>query len=500
MLGGATTIPAAPTAPAAPATGGAASGGSTGGGSSGGGSSGGGPRSGGAPSGGGSTGGSGGGSGGSGGGSGGNSRADSNAKTSSSESSGSGGGDDDSGYGSLEGFLDDYTDDAVSWGDKLSIWKLKVMTFLDMIGFNLAVRLSPFSPVAGKIVNDGAYLRAVTGSLSIVPVLISMFLGAMAVDGSALDIYNALNVGIFTFVIALGALDALAGVAGVAVVVVMSLVNFGWQDAGVGRYLLTLAMLGFAPIILSTTFRKIRRPRMSSVMDVWERVADLAILGFISALTTITLVKTVGSLAQVTLVLTDYAVPIASMVALLAMVRVALEEVAAGVFTARMEKINPSSIIEGSVVQEWFSLFFKYAVLCYMISPLVGIGWHLWVGSAVIFLPGLISLLRLKLPTSKLIFQLLPGGIASLLAATVLSGWSAGLIGTLFQSLPNFKELAYVLTPLPVIAMALAGLFAQPSDKWYQKVKFSRPLYLAGGIGVFILTILATGFLSQINV
>jgi hypothetical protein len=498
MLGGATTIPSAPTAPAAPATGGAAAGGSTGGSSSGGGS----PRAGGSPSGGtsGGSGGSGGGSGGSGGNSGGNSRADSNARTTSSDSSGSGGGDDDAGYGSLEGLLDDYTDDLVAWGDKLAIWKLKFMTFADMLGFNLAVKLSPFSPVAGKIVNDGAYLRAITGSLSIVPVLLAMFFGAMAVDGSALDIYNALNIGIFTFIIALGALDALAGVAGVAVVVALSLANFGWQDAGVGRYLLTLAMLGFAPIILSTTFRKIRRPRMSSVMDVWERVADLAILGFISALTTITLVKTVGSLAQVTLALTDYAVAIASMVALLAMIRVALEEVAAGLFTARMEKINPTSIVEGSVTQEWFSLFFKYAVLCYMISPLVGIGWHLWVGSAIIFLPGLISLLRLKLPTSKIIYQLLPGGIASLLAATVLSGWSGALIGQLFQALPNFKELAYVLTPLPVIAMALAGLFAEPGDKWYQKLKFSRSLYLVGGLGVFVLTILATGFLSQINV
>jgi hypothetical protein len=373
------------------------------------------------------------------------------------------------------------------------------MTFADMLGFNLAVKLSPFSPVAAKIVNDGAYLRAVAGSLSIVPVLLAMFFGAMAVDGSALDMYNALNIGIFTIVIALGALDALAGVAGVAVIVAMSLINFGWQDAGVGRYLLTLAMLGFAPIILSTTFRKIRRPRMSTVMHVWERVADLAILGFISALTTITLVKTVGSLAQVTLTLTDYAVAIASMVALLAMIRVALEEVAAGLFTARMEKINPTSIVEGSVTQEWVSLFFKYAVLCYMIAPLVGLGWHLWVGSAVIFLPGLISLLRLKLPTSKLIHQLLPGGIASLLAATVLSGWSAGLIGMLFQALPNFKELAYVLTPLPVIAMALAGLFAEPGEKWYQKLKFSRTLYLVGGVAVFVMTILATGFLSQIN-
>jgi hypothetical protein len=234
-------------------------------------------------------------------------------------------------------------------------------------------------------------------------------------------------------------------------------------------------------------------------MDVWERVADLAVIGFISALTTISLVKSVAGLAQVTLKLTDHAVAIAALVALLAMVRVALEEIAAGVFTARMEKVNPTSIVEGSVMQEWFSLFLKYGVLCYMIAPLVGMGWHLWVGSAIIFLPGLISLLRLKLPTSKLIFQLLPGGIASLLAATVLSGWSAALIGVLFKALPNFKELAYVLTPLPVIAMALAGLFAEPGDKWYQKLKFSKPLYLIGGIGIFVLTILATGFLSQIN-
>jgi hypothetical protein len=164
-----------------------------------------------------------------------------------------------------------------------------------------------------------------------------------------------------------------------------------------------------------------------------------------------------------------------------------------------MEKINPTSIVEGSATQEWFSLFLKYGVLCYMIAPLVGIGWHLWLGSAVIFLPGLLSLMRIKFPTSKLIYQLMPGGIASLLAATVLSGWSGTLISSLFQALPNFKELAYVLTPLPVIAMALLGMFAEPGEKWYQKLKFSRTVYLVGGIAVFVMTVLATGFLSQMN-
>jgi hypothetical protein len=373
------------------------------------------------------------------------------------------------------------------------------MTFLDMFGYNLAVKLSPFSPVAGKIVNDGAYLRAILGSLAYIPSFIAIFLGAMAVTPGTTDIYAALNVGIFIAVIAIGALDSMAGFLGAMTVVGLSLFHYGWHDDGTGRYLLTLAMLGFAPMILSTTFRKIRRPRMSTVMDVWERVADLAVIAFISALTTISLVKTVGALAQVTLEIGNHAVAIAASIAFLAMIRVVLEEIAAGVFTARMEKINPTSIVEGSVGQEWFSLFLKYGVLCYMIAPLVGLGWHLWLGSAIIFLPGLLSLLRIKFPTSKLIYQLMPGGIASLLAATVLSGWSGALISSLFQALPNFKELAYVLTPLPVIAMALLGMFAEPGQKWYQKLKFSRTVYLVGGIAVFIMTVLATGFLSQMN-
>ena len=373
------------------------------------------------------------------------------------------------------------------------------MTALDMVGYHLAVKLSPFSPVAGKIFNDGAYLRAIFGSLSYLPVLLALFLGGMSVNGSAIDIYTALNLVPFTSIIAIGALDAMAGMVGVLTVVALSIAHFGFADAGTGRYLLTMAMLGFAPIVLATTFRKIRRPRMSSIMDIWERVADLGIIGFISALTTISLVKSVGGLAQVTLKLTDHAVAIAGTVALLAMIRVVLEEIAAGVFTQRMEKVNPTSIVEGSALQEWFSLFLKYAVLCYMIAPLVGIGWHLWVGSALIFLPGLLSLLKIKFPTSKIIFQMLPGGIAALLSATLLSGWSGALIAMLFSALPNFKELAYVLTPMPVIAMAILGMFGEPGDKWYRKVKFSRSLYLVGGIAVFIVTILVTGFIGQMN-
>lgn len=411
-------------------------------------------------------------------------------------------GDDDSsdaGYGNIEGDLDDFTDERNAWGDRLAIWKSTFMTAADHVYFKLANVLSKFSPVAGKVVNDGSYLTAMTGIFSIVPTIVAGILGVLAVSSDEPSIYTSASVVLITVIIALGTIDALAGFVGMLAVIVTSLGYYGLTDGGVGRYLLTLAMLGFGPIILSTAFRKIRRNKVENLSGIWERITDLAIIFFISYLTTTSLVGAVSALSGASVSISENSQSVGLMVAAIATVRVLLEELAAAGFTARLEHINPTEVDGPSKLQTWFSLLVKYAVLCYMLAPIVGSGWQLWVGAFVIFFPSLVGQFDLQLPTSKIVWQLIPSGLLALTVATLVAGWSGTLVELLFGDFENFKDLSFVLSPIPVIALSLLAMFAEPSQRIYEKLGGSKVIYVIGGIAIYLWTLDVSGFWAALG-
>lgn len=405
----------------------------------------------------------------------------------------------DAGYGNIEGDLDDFTDERLGWGDRLGIWKSTWMTAADHIYFKLANVLAKFSPVAGKVVNDGSYLTAMTGIFSFLPTLAAGILGFLAVSSSEPSIYTSASVMLITVIIALGTIDALAGFVGMLAVIVTSLAHYGFADGGVGRYLLTLAMLGFGPIILSTAFRKIRRNKIESLSGVWERITDLAIIFFISYLTTTSLVGAVSALSGAPVGISEHSQSIGLMVAAIASIRVLLEEVAAAGFTARLELINPTEVDGPSKLQTWFSLLVKYAVLCYMLAPIVGSGWQLWTGACVIFLPSLVSQFDFNFPKIRGVWHLIPSGLVALTISSIIAGWSGNIVESLFGELENYKDLSFVLSPLPVIALALISNFGQSSTRLYKKLPASQLFYVLGGIAIYFWTLDVSGFWAALG-
>ena len=87
--------------------------------------------------------------------------------------------------------------------------------------------------------------------------------------------------------------------------------------------------------------------------------------------------------------------------------------------------------------------------------------------------------------------------IEFLLFATLLAGWSGDIVGALFADSPMYGQLSFLLVPLPVIATAIVGMFSDGSEKWYVEKKLTW-VYLIGGVGVFVSTVLATDFFGQV--
>jgi len=372
-----------------------------------------------------------------------------------------------------------------------------MMTWLDAHSVKATSWIAQYSPVLSRIINDGSYLRAMVGSLVGALYVGAVAVGAFAVTPGAESMALSGNVGLLTAIVVLGAFDSFAGIMGMSAFTIATLLQYPITGLGDLRYLLAVFISGFAPIILSTTFRKIRRPHMQSLMDVWERLVDVFMIAFISSLTTLSLIGGISSYAGAEVPLADNARNIVFLVTGAALLRIALEELAARGFVDRLDRINPTEVDGPHIIQQWASLVFKFAVLVIMIGDMVGWGWWLWLGSLIMFVPGIIGMTFKELPKSRLLSQIIPGGLAALLFATLLSGWSGDIVGSLFGDSPMYGQLAFLLVPLPVIITAVVGMFADGSEKWYIQRNLTW-VYLLGGVGVFVSTVLATDFFGQI--
>jgi hypothetical protein len=279
--------------------------------------------------------------------------------------------------------------------------------------------------------------------------------------------------------------------------VVTSLVVMPIAGIGDFRYLLAMFILGFAPSIMATTFRKIRRPAIENLSDAWERVIDLALIGFISVLTVMSLVGSVSAFAGATVPLSADVKPIAFAIAAVAVGRVLIEELAAKLAPNRLDRINPTEVPTTYAWQPWASLVLKFATLILMIGGMVGMGWHLWVGAFLIFLPGIIGMVFKDLPSVRWIHEFIPGGIGALAFATLISSWSGQIVNALLGKSELYGQLSFILIPLPVILISIIGMFAQAEDKLWQRTG-KKWVGIAGGIAVFVFTIQVTDFIPTI--
>lgn len=429
--------------------------------------------------------------------SGGSSGGSSSSSSSSSSSNGDSGDSDSGDYSNLEAEHDDFESESAGFIDRLKLWRWKPMTAIDKVTFNWVEHTARFSPVVSRIVNDGAYLQAMLGSLVLLGYFSSVVLGVAAVDGAAESMATSGRIGFLAAIMALGMLDALAGALGMAVFTITSIAMFGFQGVGDVRYLMSMLILGFAPSIMSTTFRKIRRPAIESLSDAWERIMDLALVGFISVLTVMTLVGSVSAFAGATVPIAAEMKPIAFVITGFALARVFLEEAAAKWAPERLDRINPTEVPGVAAWQPWASLGLKFGTLILMIGGMVGFGWHLFIGATLIFLPGVIGMIWTDLPKVRWIHEFIPGGIGALAFATLISAVSGDLVNVLLGKSEMYGQLSFILIPLPVILISIIGLFARPDEKLWQRAN-KRWIYVLGGVAVYLFTVQVTDFIPTI--
>ena len=420
-----------------------------------------------------------------------------------------GDGDDDSGSDDTE---IDVVQDTITlgheaWGDRLAMFALPFITFFDRRSHNAAERIGNFSPFFAKLINDGAYLRAMLGTLSFFGPIVAAIFGIIAVNENAAEIaagdYSQIITPGWQWFLAiaiLGAFDASAGFVGAMTFIIGSVITVGHiPDSGEIRTMMGIMLVSVAPALLTTGFRTIRKHAALDFNAWWERIADFVIAPFMAGWSVSAMVSGLPALAGLTLDTANHVQDFVVFIAVAVFVRVALEEFTAAAFPARLNKINPDEIPDPSNIQKAIVLVIKYFIWVFIGGALIGPSWQVWVGSALFVFPAVVGWYTDKFPNSPRIWRLLPTGIPGLAFTLLVASTTSSVVGAVLGQNPALGQWSFVILPIPMLAITVLGWFGRhgaidaDGNEEVRPGKRNKWLYRIGGIAVMFFTLKLAG-------
>jgi hypothetical protein len=383
-------------------------------------------------------------------------------------------------------------------GDRFKIWTLPIMNFLDKPSHKAGVNSAEYSPLISKFIIDGAYLRAMFGSLTLLATFFAMGLGstsAIALDGDILP-PPALVLGIIAVI---GVFDALSGFLGMFTFAITALVLADERTAGDIRMLMGIVLLGFGPVLLANGARNFRGESSYSGEYIWERITDVAVGAFLAGWSASAMVSVLPALAGLTLPIADSAKAIGLAVAIATIVRIAAEEAAARLFPARLNELHPTEVDDSSLIQKMIALGLRAGVFFFVAAAFIGYEWYLFVGTLLFIIPSYLGLFADRVPNNPILFQLIPAGLPGLIFSLALGAFTVGLISSVLGDDPLLAKLSFVLVPIPVFIVAILSLIGREpregDSRWYERDNF-KLLYRVGGAVAFFTVLKMTGILA----
>jgi hypothetical protein len=369
-------------------------------------------------------------------------------------------------------------------GDRSRLWRWPGTARMDRASAALMRRTAVALPLVARVVEDGAALRAMFGSLALLLPLSGMVLGvASALDtgGIAMPPSTAL----MATIVLLGLLDASTGLVAFATFAAGVALSGGIVDGDSVRTLLGVGVASFGPGLIAALFRPIRRPPAVTPDERWERLTDIAVVAVVGAMSVQLMVGALSGIAGYALPVSDIAGPLALASLPILALRVSLEEVTARHFPARMSTVIPEELPELPTWRQLVTLLAKAGGFVFVGLALIGPVWQLYVAALLFVLAPLVGLAGERLPNSPLLWRLLPQGIPGFVVMLVVGGWSAGLVEEWLGSTPDYAQMSFVALSAPYTLLALLALLgragAEDEERWVQAPQ-RRLIQRVGGV------------------
>ena len=383
-------------------------------------------------------------------------------------------------------------------GDRFKIFALPFLNFFDKPSHDAGVKTSKYSPLISKLIVDGAYLRAMFGSVALLATFFTIGLGtisAVSLDGIVLP-PPALVLGVIAVI---GVFDALSGFLGMSAFAITALALADERTAGDIRMLMGLILLGFGPVLLADGARNFRGETKYSGEHIWDRIADVAIGTFLAGWSALAMVSVLPALAGLTLPIGDSAKTIGLAVAIAVAVRIAAEAVAARFFPARLNNLHPTNLDDSPLVQKMIALALRASLFLFVAAAFIGYEWYLLVGTLLFIVPSYLGLFADRVPNNPTLYQIIPAGIPGLIFSLTVGALTVGAVTSVLGEDPLLAKLSFVLVPIPLFMVAILSLIGrEPREndvRWYERENF-KLLYRVGGAVAFVTVLKMTGILA----
>ena len=397
----------------------------------------------------------------------------------------------------LEASEDVLTIERRAWGDKLPIFGSALFTFLDRFSHDAAIKAARFSPMFAKLIIDGAYLRAMAGSLSLILPVAALTLAVVSANANHGQVLPP-PWGLFLAIALIGVFDAFAGFVGAVTFIAISLLTAHQHiEAPQLRMMFGVLFISMGPALLMTAFRALRKDTAPGFVGVWDRATDFVIAPVMAGVSVTTAVTVMPALAGLTLPVANHVQAFGIFVAVAAMARVLLEEFSTKAFPARLDSINPSSLPASPVVQQWAALIVSYGMWVFLTGAISGEVWQVYVGSFFFLLPTILGKFSDKFPNSVVLWRLMPQGMPGLVFTLFVSAASAMIVMAFIGANPAFASWNMILLPLPLLIISILGLLGRhgATEDEVRLSQRSPILFRIGGLVILVIALRLMGIM-----
>jgi hypothetical protein len=393
--------------------------------------------------------------------------------------------------------LDAFTNTEPGPGDRLALYGLGVMTVLDRFTRRATERTARFSPLLSKLIGDGVYLRALTGPLSVIPMVLGVLLAIASVGANAGVLLHP-PVLLFMAITVLGIFDAFAGAVSVTLFVLLSLPLVDFSQITDLRMLAGILVAGFGPIVLARSIRNFRRLSVRGVDGLLARIGDIAFASLMGGWVAGLIVRALPALTGLTVPAANYVEAFQLLATVAIAIRIVIEDLSARLVPQRMDKLTPDFVPEPPAVQVITVQVLRYFFYVFIASAFMGFGPVVWIAAALFMVPTLIGQFQEKLPNFPVIWRWLPVGLPGLAMVLGLEILLEQFMSSLFGDLPNFSVIFVFALLAMIISLTVLGTLGRSGEpgeeRFFLQAKY-RWAYRLFGIVVFILLVTFTGML-----
>jgi hypothetical protein len=347
------------------------------------------------------------------------------------------------------------------------------------------------SPMIGRVLQDGTYLRSLFGALWLLLPIAGVTLGIASAFNTNFEVVMP-SLALLSAIVVIGTLDAFAGFLGAIVFAVAVLAGGGINSADSIRGLLGIWVMSFAVPMLATASRPFRRKNAIGLAGAWDRSTDFILILLFGALAA-------GSMFSSLPGLTGFRPEFAGNVAHIQIVamcvlaaRFVLENATVKLTPTRYRELTDLALRDASNVQQIVSSLIRTVVYLFVAEVFIGNNWALWVGGVLYLAPKLVGLVVDKFPNVESLHRWMPRGIFKVTVMMLLARiWGVALTNAISDP-AQMITFSFVFMGTPGVVATVLGWFGRTSSRPWPQTWFTR---IAGLIILIIGILMVRGVL-----